>query len=66
MTLEEIKGAIDNGLIVHWASKEYVVKHSKKSGEYFIKHSGGHCIGLFGKNEVLNGAEKDFYIGEER
>jgi hypothetical protein len=62
MTLAEIKKAIENGEKVFWSNCEYeVIKDS--IGEYLIKHSNGHCIGLTWRDGVtLNGKEDEFYV----
>lgn len=62
MNLQQIKTAVDNGLIVHWANKGYkVIKDNK--GQYFIV-SNGFFIGLTWQDGVtLNGKEEQFYIG---
>ena len=69
MNLKEIKQAVDSGLTVHWANDSYrVIKDTL--GQYLIKcRINGSCIGLHGiggeYKDVLNGAEHEFYYGEQ-
>ena len=62
MNLEEIITAVDNGLTVHWSSDSYkVIKDSL--GQFLIKHSSGHCIGLTWEDgKTMNGKKEKFYI----
>lgn len=66
MNLQEIKQAIADGKTVHWSNGAYTVIKDNL-GQYLIKHSAGHCIGLTWADETtLNGKEEDFFIkGEE-
>lgn len=65
MTLEQIKEALEQGKIVHWASENYrVIKDSV--GQYLIHSIGNdHYIGLTHQDGVtLNGREEQFYIAD--
>ena len=65
MKLEEIKQAVDEGKIVHWASEAYVV--IKDSVPQYLIHCvlNDNYIGLTWRDGVtLNGKEEDFFIGE--
>ena len=62
MTLQEIKTAVEEGKKVYWKNGSYQVIKDK-IGQWLIKHSGGHCIGLTWQDEItMNGEEKDFFI----
>ena len=64
MNVKEIKHAVDNGLIVHWANEGYKVIKDKLN-QYLIVCDNGSCIGLTWLNGVtLNGEEKEFFLGE--
>lgn len=65
MTLDEIKNAVDEGLIVHWKNDGYEVQNW--SGDYnIVCISNNHAIGLTWRDGVtMNALEKDFYIGRE-
>jgi len=64
MTAEEIKAAVDAGKTVHWTNPTYKVIKGKT--DYFIKHQGGHMIGLTWDDETtLNGKPEEFYIAED-
>lgn len=62
MTLTEIKAAVERGETVFWANKGYrVVKDT--IGQWFVIHSGGHCIGLTWNDGVtMNGKESEFFV----
>lgn len=63
MNLQEIKEAVNKGLIVCWSSNIYnVIKDSKN--QYLIKCTiNSSCIGLtWADGTTLNGDEKEFYI----
>lgn len=62
MTLQEIKQAVDEGKVVHWASELYEVR--KANNDYLIVcTSNDHGIGLTWQDGVtMNGKEEDFYI----
>lgn len=63
MTVQEIKTAVDKGLIVHYRSHAYRVE--KYPAGYMIEHTSGYTIGLTWADGVtLNGAESNFFIGE--
>ena len=64
MNLHQIKYAVESGEKVYWNSVNYKVL---KDSQWYIKHSGGHVIGLTHKDgETLNGNEKDFFIWYDR
>jgi len=66
MTATEIRAAIDAGKTVHWANDSYSVI---KSGYEYLIVRGKDCISLSGTGkyeDVLNGAEDQFYIEGER
>jgi hypothetical protein len=66
MNLEQIKAAVDSGKKVYWSNKGYQVVKDK-AGDYVIKASNGHMIGLtWADGETLNGKEKDFFVGESK
>jgi hypothetical protein len=61
MTAKEIKAAIDAGKNVYWNNKSYQVIKGK--GDYYIKASNGHMIGLtWDDGTTLNGNPKDFFV----
>jgi hypothetical protein len=60
MTVQEIKQAVDDGKTVHYQNGSYTVV--KNFGDYLIKHTSGHMIGLTWSDDItLNGKEEDFY-----
>lgn len=62
MKLEEIKKAVDEGKIVHWANEAYkVIKDDV--GQYFIRCTlNNDLIGLTWRDGVtLNGKEEEFF-----
>ena len=63
MTLEEIKAAVDAGLIVHWANTGYCV-HRDGLGQYLVTfQSNSSSIGLTDQSgQRLNGDEAGFFI----
>jgi hypothetical protein len=66
MKLDQIKNAVDSGLVVHWSNDGYQVI---KGHEYLIGWDIGgrqeNYIGLtWADGKTLNGKEDDFYIGE--
>ena len=68
MNLNEIKIAVNNGLIVKWSNDSYTIVSNKK-GVLYIQHengkmdNSGSCIGLTWLDGVtMNGNEDDFYI----
>ncbi|SFM72059.1 hypothetical protein [Shimia aestuarii] len=65
MTLEEIKAAVDAGLIVHWANTGYRV-HRDGFGQYLITFlPNGSTIGLTDRSgQRLNGDEAQFFIAK--
>jgi len=64
MTLQEIKDAIASEQTVYWGNKSYTIVKDKYD-QYFIKHTGGHCIGLTWQDGVtMNGNEEQFFTGE--
>ena len=65
MTLEEIKAAVDAGLIVHWANTGYRV-HMDDLGQYLITFlPNGSTIGLTDRSgQRLNGDEAEFFIAK--
>ena len=67
MTLEEIKTAIADGEIVHWANHNYTVILTK-FGDYLIRCKfNDHCTGLTWQDGVtMNEAPEDFFccVGE--
>lgn len=65
MTVDEIKKAVDDGLVVHWVNSYYTVIKDKK-GQYLVKCANGHCIGLTWMDGVsLNGKPEEFFIATE-
>ena len=60
MNLQEIKNAVDKGMIVHWKTNSYTVIVS--NSVYYIKCINNSCVGLTNSNYVLNELESDFYI----
>lgn len=67
MKLAEIRRALDEGLRVHWQTRDYEVIRSTGSSECFIKCIATcHCIGLTHADGVtLNGREEDFFVESE-
>ncbi|WP_300063814.1 hypothetical protein [uncultured Roseobacter sp.] len=65
MTVEEIKAAVNAGLIVHWANTGYRV-HRDGLGQYLITfQSNGSTIGLTDRSgQRLNGDEAQFFIAK--
>lgn len=64
LTSKQIKKAVDNSQIVHWANNGYTVKRSNK-GDYYIQHHSGSYIGLTWLDGVtLNGKPEEFYIAQ--
>jgi len=65
MTLEEIKAAVDAGLIVHWANTGYCV-HRDGLGQYLVTfQSNSSSIGLTDQSgQRLNGDEAEFFIAK--
>lgn len=63
MTVHEIKSAVDQGKIVHWSNRGYVVIKDS-IGQYLIHCTmNDHYIGLTWMDDVtLNGAEEEFFI----
>ena len=62
MTLSEIKAAVDQGLIVHWASPSYRVKRHDAGG-YYIAHDSGQAIALtHSDGQTLNGEPFEFFL----
>ncbi len=64
MNLQEIKNAVDSGVIVHHHHAGYRV--IKGAAGYMISNVyNNNCIGLTWRNGVtMNGKEADFYIPE--
>ncbi len=63
MKLDDIKNAVDEGIIVCWKSDGYrVVK--QQNGEYnIVCQHNGHTIGLTWTDEqTMNGKEEDFFM----
>jgi hypothetical protein len=61
MILEDIKQAIEDNKKVYWSNKAYEVIKDK-IGQYLIKCSNGHCIGLTWQDgTTLNGNENEFF-----
>jgi hypothetical protein len=62
MNLAEIQQAVRDGKIVHWSNTNYSVIVDK-IGQWLIKCTSGHCIGLTWQDGVtLNGKESQFYV----
>ena len=60
MNTQEIKQAVDQGLVVCWSNSGYTV--IKNNERYLIKHKHSF-IGLTSLDgETLNGKESEFYI----
>jgi hypothetical protein len=66
MKLDEIRRSVDEGLTVHWQTREYQVIRSSTHPVYLIRaNTTDHSIGLTWADGVtLNGKEEDFFIGE--
>lgn len=63
MTLSQIKRAVDEGTPVYWSNKGYTVIKNSRTGDYLIKHTGGHCIGLtWADGQTMNGREEEFFV----
>ena len=61
MTLEQIKAALSNGLIVCWKNNDYQVNQDS-TGRYLITYRTGNTIGLTHQDgTTLNGQPEDFY-----
>lgn len=66
MKLAEIRRSVDEGLTVHWQSRDYEVVASSSHSSYLIRSKAtGHCIALtWADGATLNGKEEDFFIGD--
>lgn len=64
MNLLEIKRAVNEGLIVCWGTRDYVVEHVRNEDRYFIKSlATGHAIALtWSDGLTLNGKEEEFFV----
>ncbi len=63
MTTNEIKTAVDQGLTVHWKSKNYRVINDPKAGYLIKSENNENYIALTWKDgKTLNGQEYGFYI----
>lgn len=63
MNLKEIKQAVDDGKIVHWANDGYLVSKNDIGVYYITFTDNNDSIGLtWLDDKTLNGDEKDFYI----
>lgn len=64
MTVEQIKSAVDNGMIVNWENPMYTVVKDN-NGKYLIKCGNGSSIGLTWQDcTTLNGKEEDFFVSD--
>lgn len=65
MDLKQIKQAVCEGKIVHWASEVYIVINPNGGDQWLIKCVlNDSCIGLTWLDGItLNGKEEEFYIG---
>jgi len=65
MNIQEIKQAVDQGLVVHWSNSGYRVVKGV-IGQYSIKCTlNGTYIGLtWADGKTLNGKESEFYTGK--
>ena len=61
-TLEELKTALDNGVIVYHHNPLYKVKKDKIGQYLIICESTNYCIGLTHRDNItMNGNLEDFY-----
>jgi hypothetical protein len=69
MTLQEIKNAVNQGKDVFWKHDGYkvVAGIEKAVGKYFVVcTANSHTIGLTWRDgKTMNGAEEDFYLGND-
>ena len=65
MRVDEIKKAVDEGLLVHWGNPAYVVKKDRNNEYYILCIINDNMIGLTWRDKItLNGKEDEFFIGE--